>query len=220
MTVKFDQPKNEFPQTLFKAILSVIVAAILGCILGDSVQAYLGTNMDYEISNRYTERMSAVVTWFADDMLPLTDENGVDLQDENGDPILGVYFQRTGQALSGQGDGEILRSASGQPVAVVDGTAMAAADCYDEELTQSLENLFVVPDCFSDNLDTMTGEPIDDVLLYNIAVRGETVYFYVYYDAYGYVAITYDPTEALASEKDVVSLSSAPGWYVVFAYEE
>lgn len=219
MNVQFEKPKNEFPRTMVKAIVWVLLAAAFGCILGDSVQAYLGTNMDYEVSNRYTERMNAAVTWFADDMVPLTDENGQTLTDENGDPVLGVFFQRVGQALTGQDGVKILRSASGNPVDATSGSPLPVDQVYDADLCAYLQELFQVPDCFSDNIDTMTGEPIDDILLYNIAVEGDIVYFYIYYDEYGYMAITYDPTQSLSENRDVMELSSAPGWYIVFFYE-
>lgn len=219
MTVEFEKPKNEFPKTFAQAIVAIVVAAVIGCILGDSVTAYLGTNMEYEVNNRYAERYSAALTWFADDMEPLTDEYGVQLTDENGDPILGVYFQRVAQALTGQDGLRILRSASGSPMVVQDGQVQSATEALGDELGGYLEELFQLPDCFEDNIDTMTEEPIDDVYLYNIAVSGDTVLFYVFYDEYGYMTLTYDPTETLTETDDeAVALSSAPGWYVQFDY--
>lgn len=214
--LEFKEPRDEFPSTMAKAIVSVIVAVIIGCILGDSVSAFFGLNMDYEVTNRYAERYSATLTWFENDMVPMTDETGMQMYDENGDPVLAVYFQRVGQAITGQDGTIILRSADGDPVVVLDGAVMSAEEAYGEELGGYLESLFELPDCFEDEIDSMTDEPIDDVYLYNIAVVDTTVIFYVFYDDYGFMAITYDPTESMEENDNTVALTSAPGWYIQY----
>ena len=82
---------------------------------------------------------------------------------------------------------------------------------------------------FSDALghSAFTGTAIDYLRLWNIAVEDHVVYYYLYYDAAGYVGIAYDDTETvLADQKDTTMtlVSNKNGeqgmWYIIYYLED
>lgn len=185
MEIKFPEQKNPFPKTMLQAVLSCLIALVIGLFLGNALGAFFGTDESVIVTSNYTDHMSAVRTMFKDaDQLDSYVNTALTLQDMDG---LRLYTSRNRDKVLARWNG-----------AYVD-----AYTLFDDEVRRSLLELMNTEDALY-GLETTAGDPIQNVFLHNIAVVDGVVYYYLYYDEAGFIGIAYDSTqETLTEETDI-----------------
>lgn len=190
--------QNEFIVTLSKCLLGIVIAIALGCFIGYGILLMIGHETDMTVSNRYLDRVSASRAGFIEQ---------------------GLEYQQAADALRDHTGIRVLRTASGKPLYWQDGQQVPAETLMDTSFAQAVESLFLNSStALSGQLD-VTGEPIDDLLLYNIAVDAQNrVYYYLYYDQDGYICAVYDEQNSFSADPNAVVIMEQ--WYLLFDYGE
>ena len=210
MDIKFPKEENPFPKTMAVAVFSVIVAFLIGMFLGNALGALFGTDDSIINTTTYTDYMTAAKTVFTDpNQLDSYMDTAQELRNMNG---LRLYGSKNGDHMLAWYDG------SYQDISVL--------FAEDQELQRSLIQLMNTKDALY-GVENSAGTAIDDLRLWNIAVEDHVVYYYLYYDAAGYVGIAYDDTETvLADQKDTTMtlVSNKNGeqgmWYIIYYLED
>lgn len=207
MDVRFPEQENPFPKTLAQAIISVVVAFVIGLFLGNGLGALLGTDDSVINTTTYTDIMAAAKLMFADaDQTDSYMNTAVTLMDMDG---LKLYSNRDHDGM----------------LANYQGTMTDAFTMFDDDVRRSLLEMMNTEDA-TYGMTTTTGDPIEGLRLWNVAVVDQVVYYYLYYDAAGFVGIAYDHTEqVLAGSKTAMPLTqNAEGetgmWYLIYSLED
>lgn len=202
MDIKFPQQRDEFPKTLATALAGVLAALALGLFLGHALGAFFGTDESVLITSTYTDRMSAIRTVFTDgDQLDSFARTALAMRDMDG---LRLYTDRDRDGVQ----------------ALWQGDMTDAFGLFDEEIRLSLLELMHTEDALY-GVETAGGSPIDDVKLWNIAVRDGVVYYYLYYDQAGFAGVAFDSTGTTLTDTDgalplTQTQAGVPEWFIIY----
>ena len=210
MDIKFPKEENPFPRTMAVAVFAVIVAFLIGMLLGNALGALFGTDESDINTTTYTEYMSAAKTVFSDvNQLDSYMDTALDLRNMNG---LRLYGSKNGDKM----------------LAWYDGRYQDISELFadDTEIQRSLIQLMNTSDALY-GVETSGGAAITDLRLWNIAVEDNVVYYYLYYDEAGYVGIAYDDTETVLTDQknSTVALTKNKAgeqgmWYITYYLED
>lgn len=208
MDIKFPEQENPFPKTFAQALASCLVALAIGLFLGHALGAFFGTDTSILNTSTYTDNMAAVKSMFTDtDQMNSYMETAQNFLDMDG---LKLYSSRTGDGM----------------LAYYDGTYQTADSLFDDSICRSLQELMHTEDALYGQ-ETTAGEPIEGVQLWNLAVQDGVVYYYLYYDAAGYIGIAYDHTETAFDDsgKNALQLTASSDdiqgiWYIIYQLED
>ncbi len=229
-----EKPHDDFVPALVGFILSMLLSVVLGIFLGYGVRLYLGGDEEVALTYTYTERMAAAKTAFSADIydyqiaaVPLAQDPGVRVvRAADGNPVVVLadgtrhtpeeYFSeirpvetQTGQemAVSVGDDGlETFSETGGESVTI------SAQDVID-----AVYRIFAGAETALADYTDSAGDAVEDVTLWNIAADSDgNVYFYLYYDYAGFIAIAYNPSNGFAQRTEPIQLM--PQWYFDYAY--
>ena len=208
MDIKFPEEKNPFPKTMATAILSVIIAVLIGCFIGNALRALTGTDPSVMNTTTYTDYMYAIRAMFTDaDQLDSYMDTAERFRSMNG---LRLYGSREGDKM----------------LAFYDGAYVDADELFPEDIQLSLREMMNTEEALYGQEDT-AGNAIENVRLFNVAVEDNVVYYYLYYDDYGYIGIAYDDTETVLSEMTDITMALTDNseeeqgmWYLIFYLED
>lgn len=184
---------SENKKTIFFAVLSIILAVIVGCVFGDSVRVMLGTNEDSALMSDFSDRLSVIKAVFAEQSEPY---------------MTAAFYLFEDEGL------ELMASKSGAVyVRTPEGELIPASDYYagTPEMLDALDEIFFTePESVELATDT-NGEEITDVMLYNIKVKDKQVSFILYYCPGGYIGIVYDNEDRIDTNMNIIRLSESDG---------
>lgn len=187
--------RDEFLPTLGRCILGMIIAALLGCFIGYGVLVIIGQDTDMTVSDGYLDRASASRSGFV---------------------AQNLEYQQAADALRNYPGIKVLRTASGEPFYWLDGQKIDPLEIMDSAFAEAIETLFQNSAEALCVESATTEELIQDMLLYNIAVDEHgNVYYYLYYDQYGYICIAYDEQNSCAEEAQFTLMDQ---WYIFMDY--
>lgn len=188
--------RGEFPATLARCLLGMVVAALLGCFIGYGLLIMIGQDTDVTVSDGYLSRAYTGRAGFIEQNLE---------------------YQQAADALRSHPGLRVLRTAAGTPLYWLDGQEVDPATLMDAEFVDAIEQLFAGSADALQGEDARTGEAIVDMQLHNIAVDDAGhVCFYLYYDTYGYLCIAYDEQNSSAEQENAIAIMEQ--WYLVFNY--
>lgn len=208
MDIKFPQQRNPFPKTMAVAILQTVIALVIGLFLGNALGSLLGTDDSVINTTTYTDYMSAARSMFTDaDQLDSYMNTALELHEMDG---LRLYSNKSRTSM----------------MASYQGQFCDASELFDDTLMGSLRELMNTEDALY-GMETTGGKPIENLRLFNLAVEDQVVYYYLYYDNYGYIGIAYDHTEEVLSQHKDITLQltqNNPGdqgmWYILYYLED
>ncbi len=205
MDIKFPGEDNPFPRTMRNAILSSIIALAIGLFLGNALGAFFGTDESVIVTSNYADRMSATRTLFTDaDQLDSYSRTALAFQDMDG---LKLYTSRNKDYV----------------MALWEDEYQDAFSMFDEEIRLSLLNMMDTTDALYGE-EMTDGEAIDDIFLRNVAVVDGVVYYYLYYDAWGFIGLAYAPDTDLASLTTAMPLTQTSAgdyeWYIIYEMDD
>lgn len=208
MDIKFPEQESPFRKTLLQAIGACVLALVIGVILGNALGAIFGTDDSVISTSIYTENMAATKALFMDaDQLDSYMDTASEFYTMDG---LRLYANkdRTGMLCRYQGQ---------------DGWS---DDLFSDSIQRSLKELMNTEEALLGQTTT-AGDPIDGLALTNIAVENGVVFYYLYYDQYGYIGIAYDHNETLSTEMSDYAMplvKNSEGdsgmWYIIYYLEE
>lgn len=184
MDIKFSKQEDPFRGTFIAAIISTLAAFVIGLFLGYCLGSLFGTNDSMIHTTDYTDGMAAARSVFTD-------------ADQLDSYINTAQTFRTMEGL------KVFTSRNKDNTLVwYDGAYHATDELFDEEIQKSLHELMNTEEALY-GVTNSAEEQIEDIELYNIAVQDGVVYYYLYYDEAGYIAIAFDFTgETLTYETD------------------
>lgn len=210
MDIKFPQQQNPFPKTMAKAVVSCLLALVIGLFLGYCLGSLFGTNQELVNTTNYTDSMSAARTIFIDpDQMDSYIQTAQAFRDMEG---LKVYSARDQESAMVQYEGQFL----------------PAQELFDEEIIKSLRELMNTQEALYGVTDSM-GDPMEDIRMYNIAVQDGVVYYYLYYDEAGFVGIAFDADGSVLSSQGDTALpltKTSEGeegyyqWFITYYFED
>ncbi len=208
MEIKFPEQENPFRKTLLQAIGACILALAIGLFLGNALGAIFGTDDSVISTTVYTENMAATKAVFMDaDQLDSYMETA------------GTFYTMDGLRLYANKEktGMLCR---------YNGEDAWSSDLFPDSVQRSLKELMNTQEALLGQTTT-AGEPIEGLALTNIAVEDGVVFYYLYYDQYGYIGIAYDHNEILSAEMSEYAMplvKNAEGdsgmWYIIYYLEE
>ena len=202
MDIKFPEQRDEFPSTLAKFLVSVLAALAVGMFLGHALGAFFGTDESVIVTSVYTDRMSAIRTVFTDgDQLDSFSRTALEYADKDGLTL-----------LASRDRDRVMRWS--------DGLLTDETEASREEIQKSLLELMHTEDGLYGVTDA-ADNPIDDVWLRNISVKDGVVYYYLYYDEYGYAGVAYDSTGNTLTDTDGAlpltrTESGVYEWFIIY----
>lgn len=184
MDIKFPKQEDPFRKTMAQAIIASIATFIAGLFLGYCLSSLFGTNQSMINTTNYTDSMAAARTLFTDgDQLDSYITTGQIFRNMEG---LRIYTSRDRETTMAWYDGKFQNS----------------EELFDDSVTKSLRELMHTEEALFGVTNSLE-EQIEGVELMNIAVQDGIVYYYLYYDEAGYVAIAFDFTgETLTNDTD------------------
>lgn len=184
MDIKFPKQEDPFRKTMAQAIIASIATFIAGLFLGYCLGSLFGTNQSMINTTNYTDSMAAARTLFTDgDQLDSYITTGQIFRNMEG---LRIYTSRDRETTMAWYDGKFQNS----------------EELFDDSVTKSLRELMHTEEALFGVTNSLE-EQIEGVELMNIAVQDGIVYYYLYYDEAGYVAIAFDFTgETLTNDTD------------------
>ncbi len=208
MEIKFPSQEEPFRKTLITAILSAVAALLVGLFLGYCLGSLFGTNQSMVNTTNYTDNMAAVKNIFMD--ADQTDSFMVTAEKFRTMDGLKVYSSRNRE----------------DTLVWYDGKYQKAEDLFEEDVIKSLRELMNTEEALYGVTDSLD-EQMEGVYTFNIAVRDAVVYYYLYYDAAGYIGIAYDDTETVLGFDDnyemplTVNSEEHQGmWYLLYYVED
>ena len=208
MEIKFPEQENPFRKTLLQAIGACILALAIGLFLGNALGAIFGTDDSVISTTVYTENMAAAKAVFMDaDQLDSYMETA------------GTFYTMDGLRLYANKEktGMLCR---------YNGEESWSSDLFPDSVQRSLKELMNTQEALLGQTTT-AGDPIEGLALTNIAVEDGVVFYYLYYDQYGYIGIAYDHNEILSAEMSEYAMplvKNAEGdsgmWYIIYYLEE
>lgn len=210
MDIKFPKEENPFPKTMTVAVFSVIVAFLIGMFLGNALGALFGTDESLINTTTYTDYMSAAKTVFSDaNQLDCYMDTALNLREMNG---LRLYSSKDGDKM----------------LAWYNDSYQDMTELFSDnvELQRSLLQLMDTEDALYGE-ETSAGAAIEGLKLWNLAVENNVVYYYLYYDNYGYIGIAYDDTETVLTDMKDTTMALTSNkenetgmWYIVYYLED
>lgn len=184
MDIKFPKQEDPFRKTMAQAIIASIATFIAGLFLGYCLSSLFGINQSMINTTNYTDSMAAARTLFTDgDQLDSYITTGQIFRNMEG---LRIYTSRDRETTMAWYDGKFQNS----------------EELFDDSVTKSLRELMHTEEALFGVTNSLE-EQIEGVELMNIAVQDGIVYYYLYYDEAGYVAIAFDFTgETLTNDTD------------------
>lgn len=207
MDIKFPEKENPFPKTMATAIISVIAAFVIGLFLGNGLGALFGTDESVVTTSTYSDYMAAARSMFADpNQLDSYMNTAVTMLDMDG---LRLYSNKDKDGMLASWNGELVD----------------AAELFDEDVQRSLLEMMNTERALYGQ-ETTAGNPIEGLRLYNLAVKDQVVYYYLYYDKAGYIAIAYDHNENVLAGRNDMTLQLTQNqegdkgiWYILYNME-
>lgn len=198
MAAERSDRQDTFLGVLARCLLGMAVAIALGCFIGYGVLIMIGHETEMTRSQRYLDRSYAGRAGFVTQNLE---------------------YQQAADALRAYPGLRVLRTAEGKPLYWQDGQQVDPSALMDETFASAIEILFTGSAEALSGKEDVTETLIEDMLLYNIAVDPQgNVYYYIYYDANGFLCIVYDESGAFADNQNAIMLLEQ--WYVYFEYQE
>lgn len=184
MDIKFPKQEDPFRKTMAQAIIASIATFIAGLFLGYCLGSLFGTNQSMINTTNYTDSMAAARTLFTDgDQLDSYITTGQIFRNMEG---LRIYTSRDRETTMAWYDSKFQNSKA----------------LFDDDVIKSLRELMHTEEALFGVTNSLE-EQIEGVELMNIAVQDGIVYYYLYYDEAGYVAIAFDFTgETLTKDTD------------------
>ncbi len=184
MDIKFPKQEDPFRKTMAQAIIASIATFIAGLFLGYCLGSLFGTNQSMINTTNYTDSMAAARTLFTDgDQLDSYITTGQIFRNMEG---LRIYTSRDRETTMAWYDSKFQNS----------------KELFDDDVIKSLRELMHTEEALFGVTNSLE-EQIEGVELMNIAVQDGIVYYYLYYDEAGYVAIAFDFTgETLTKDTD------------------
>ena len=207
MDIKFPEKENPFPKTMAIAIVSVIAAFAIGLFLGNGLGALFGTDDTVVTTSTYSDYMAAARSMFADpNQLDSYMNTAVTMLDMDG---LRLYSSKDRNSMLASWKGELVN----------------ADELFGEDVQRSLKEMMNTERALYGQ-ETAAGNPIEDLRLYNLAVKDQVVYYYLYYDKAGYIAIAYDHNENVLTGRNDMTLQLTQNqagdkgiWYLLYDME-
>lgn len=209
MDIKFPQQENPFPKTLAKAIFACILALIVGMFVGYGIGTMFGGDQEMVNTTNYTDNMYAVKNIFMD-------------EDQ-----LDSYMVTADKFRSMDGLKLYSNKSLTNMMALYEGQFVEAEELFDQDVMLSLRELMNTQEALYGITDSAE-DPIENVQVWNISVEDGVVYYYLYYDPYGYIAIAYDDNAesvvAAGSETAMALFQNSEGdqgmWYLMYHVED
>lgn len=208
MEIKFPQQEDSFRKTLMQAILACIAALAIGLFLGNALGTVFGTDDSVLSTNTYTENMAAVKTLFTD-----PDQFDSYMQTAM------VFREMEGLTLLSSKSGEIM-------MGTYQGEENSSEEMFSGEIRRSLKEMMHTEEALWGVTNT-AGDPIEGIYLRNIAVRDGVVFYYLYYDQYGYIGLAYDHSRSLTEKMPSTAMALAQDtntdqgmWYLTYYLED
>lgn len=207
MDVKFPEKENPFPKTIAKAIVSVIIAFAIGLFLGNGLGALFGTDDSVITTSTYSDYMAATRSMFADpNQLDSYMNTAINMLDMDG---LRLYSNKDRDGMLASWNGALVN----------------ADELFGEDVQRSLKEMMNTESALYGQ-ETAAGNPIEGLRLYNLAVKDQVVYYYLYYDKAGYIAIAYDHNENVLTGRNDMTLQLTQNqegdkgiWYLLYDME-
>lgn len=208
MEIKFPEQENPFRKTLLQAIFACLLALCIGLFLGNALGAIFGTDDSVISTSTYTDNMAAVKALFMD----------ADQLDSYMDTASTFYEM----------DGLRLYANAGKTAMVChyQGKSQSSDEMFGESIRLSLRELMNTEEALLGQ-ETTAGDPIEGIALTNIAVEDGIVFYYLYYDEYGYIGIAYDHNETMPAnmgEYAMPLVKNSEGdtgmWYIIYYLED
>lgn len=207
MDVKFPEKENPFPKTMAKAIVSVIAAFVIGLFLGNGLGALFGTDDSVITTSTYSDYMAAARAMFAEpNQLDSYMNTAINMLDMDG---LRLYSNRDRDGMLASWNGALVN----------------ADELFGEDVQRSLKEMMNTESALYGQ-ETAAGNPIEGLRLYNLAVKDQVVYYYLYYDKAGYIAIAYDHNENVLTGRNDMTLQLTQNqegdkgiWYLLYDME-
>lgn len=208
MDIKFPRQENPFPKTMAQAIAASVVAFCIGLFLGYGIGAMFGGDQTMVNTTTYTDNMYAVKNIFMDaDQLDSYMTTAETFRNMEG---LRLYSNKS---LDGM-------------LAWYQGEYVEAKELFDEEILLSLKELMNTQEALYGVTDSAEDQ-IENIQVFNIAVKDRVVYYYLYYDDAGYIGIAYDDTESVVgagTETAMPLIQNVEGdqgmWYLLYYVED
>lgn len=187
MDIKFPKQEDPFRKTFVSAIITTIVALVIGLFLGYCLGSLFGANQSMINTTNYTDGMAAARSIFIDhDQLDSYVNTAQTFRTMEG---LKIYTSRN----------------KDKTLTWYDGKYQNTEDLFDEEILLSLHELMNTEEALYGVTNSME-EQMEGIELFNIAVKDGIVYYYLYYDEAGYIAIAFDFTGQTLSQDTDYSL--------------
>ncbi len=216
---------SETVKTYINVVVMAVAALIVGCLLGDSITYFLGTDTDTVSATVFNDRMSLVKEIY-------TEQN---LQYQS----LCVNLVENGQEM------RIVKNPRGQiKIIDQDGNIHTVEYLQQIELVQIDENATELLDDDGDQLDCRqltdqlfnqqtkavtgssdyAGDPITDVGLKMISIKDGRVIWYMYNSKYGWISLLYSTKDEVQSRMDVITVTvdeeHEDAWGILYSFEE
>lgn len=216
---------SETVKTYLNVAVMAVVALILGCLLGDSITYFLGTDTDTVSSTLFNDRMALVKEIYTEQNLQYQSlcMNLVD----NGENMR-IVKNPKGDLKVIDGDGQIHGADFLENIEtlVLDKNAEALFDENGQALNsaQLTEVLFNQEPAVVTNSEDFAGDPITDVGLKMINLVDGRITWYMYNSEYGWISLLYSTKEEVESRMDVITVSVDDeyddAWGILYSFEE
>lgn len=216
---------SETVKTYLNVAVMAVVALILGCLLGDSITYFLGTDTDTVSSTLFNDRMALVKEIYTEQNLQYQSlcMNLVD----NGENMR-IVKNPKGDLKVIDGDGQIHDADFLENIEtlVLDKNAEALFDENGQALNsaQLTEVLFNQEPAVVTNSEDFAGDPITDVGLKMINLVDGRITWYMYNSEYGWISLLYSTKEEVESRMDVITVSVDDeyddAWGILYSFEE
>lgn len=216
---------SETVKTYINVAVMAVVAVILGCLLGDSITYFLGTDTDTVSATIFNDRMSLVKEIYTEQNLQYQSlcmnlvDNGEDMR---------IVKNLKGDLKIIDGNGQVhgadyLESVETQ---LLDEHADALYDENGEPLNnaQLADQLFNQEPTVVTNSKDFAGDPITDVGLKMVNLQDGRMTWYMYNSEYGWISLLYSTKEEVESRMDVITVSVDEeyddAWGILYSFEE
>lgn len=216
---------SETVKTYINVAVMAVVAVVLGCLLGDSITYFLGTNTDTVSATIFNDRMALVKEIYTEQNLQYQSlcmnlvDNDRDMRivknpkgelkiiDENGQVHEAEYLETVETQLLDE-NADALFDENGQPLS----NAQLADQLFNQE-----------PMVVTNSKD-FAGDPITDVGLKMVNLQDGRVTWYMYNSEYGWISLLYSTKEEVESRMDVITVSVDEeyddAWGILYSFEE
>lgn len=216
---------SETVKTYINVAVMAVVAVILGCLLGDSITYFLGTDTDTVSATIFNDRMSLVKEIYTEQNLEYQ-SLCMNLVDNGEDMRIVRNLKGDLKVIDGNGQVHGVEYLETVDTQVLD----EKADALFDENGQPLNNAQLADVLFNSEPTVVTnsadfaGDPITDVGLKMVNLVDGRVTWYMYNSQYGWISLLYSTKEEVESRMDVITVSVDEdyndAWGILYSFEE